>query len=228
MTRQMAISRYENMMMGKQKLMLSGSEQEKQTAALDIFHYVITDLLGWTPEEAQDCLNKEIAHKMHLDILIKHYIHCPKDIQKDSDYDYFVAMAFPHDVQYDERDGLIAMYKRIMRGEQQRFPQHYFNGDHGRYKASLLLMYVIDHNIPVNEKKISDLYALFADGKRINRLFKKWKLDKSPSDPFSSPLEYLHYSLPSDLANDFLYSYYSFSTVYVNDQKDEPDYRQTA
>ena len=121
MDRQMAISRYENMLIGKQKLMLSGTDQEKQAAALDIFRYVITDLLGWTPEEAKDCLNDEVVHKMHLDTLIKHYIHCPKDIQKDSDYDYFVAMAFPHDVRYDERDGLITMYKRILRGEQQRF-----------------------------------------------------------------------------------------------------------
>lgn len=218
----MAISRYENMMLGKQKLMLSGTDEEKQNAALDIFRYVITELLGWTPEEAKDCLNNEIAHKMHLDSLIKHYIHCPKDIQKDSDYDFFVAMAFPHDVHYDERDGLIAMYKRILRGEQQRFPQHYFIGEHGRYKSSLLLMYVIDHNIPVNEKKIADLYELFADSKRINKKFKEWKLDKSPNDPFSSPLEYLHYSLPDDLANDFLYSYYTFTTVFDNEVKDFP------
>ena len=54
MDRQMAISRYENMLIGKQKLMLSGTDQEKQAAALDIFRYVITDLLGWTPEEAKD------------------------------------------------------------------------------------------------------------------------------------------------------------------------------
>lgn len=221
MDKQMAIARYENMMLGKQKLMLSGTDQEKEKAALDIFRYVIEDLLGWTPEVAKDCLNKEIAHKMHLDTLIKHYIHCPKDIQKDSDYDYFVAMAFPHEVVYDEREGLVTMYKRIIHGEQQRFPQHYFNGDHGRYKSSLLLMYVIDNKLPVNEKRISNLYALFADSKEINKKFKEWRLDDSPSSAFTSPLEYLHYSLPLDLSNDFLYSYYSFSNVYTNDEKED-------
>lgn len=220
MNRQMAIARYENMMLGKQKLMLSGTDQEKEKAALDIFRYVIEDLLGWTPEEAKDCLNKEIAQKMHLDTLIQRYIHCPKDIQKDADYDYFVAMAFPHEVTHNEREGLIAMYNRILRGERERYPKHYFNGDHGRYKASLLLMYVIDKNLPVNEKRISDLYALFADRKKINKKLKEWKLDDAPSAQFSSPLEYLHYSLPIDLANDFLYSYYSFMDVYENDKKE--------
>ena len=213
MTREVAIGTYEAAMMNDTTVTLYGTKEEKLSAAVAIIRYVITDLLEWTPEEALNNLDDVIAKEMRIDKIVQRYVPYPFDLDKSQDYDYLVSLCFPSQVQYDPEDKVIAFYKKIISGEETRFPKNYFAGDNGMYKAGLLLMYIISRHMPIHDNDVAPLYRTFADTKKIRQKFNEWRITDIAKREYNSPLEFLHYSLPYELANDMLYSNYMYRSV---------------
>ncbi len=221
MERTAAIGRYEDFMLGGRKFLLTASTNDKEAAAAElesnayaIIRYIVTDLLEWTPQEAVECITPEIAKVMRMDVIIDKYITVPKDVQKTEDYDYFIWRAFPREVDYSPTTNLIRLYRKILVGDIKKFPRNYFDGVMGLQKAAALLMYVISRNIPFDDERVGELYERFADSSSINRKLKEWKIHDVRRSLYATPLEYLHDSLPDDLADSFLFNYYMFMNTY--------------
>lgn len=237
-----ALRRYEDFLLGKSNFMLKGPsfvEKEsdldgegnekarlkreqrvkdaKEKSALAIVRYAITSILGWTPDEAMGSLTYEIMQQLKLDRIIS-YIQYPKDLSRKKDVSWMVHRAFPHETDYDIKTQTLDLYRRLMRGEINRFPKHVFEGPNGIEKLAILLSDFITKNIPASS--IADLYHFFGDSGAANAALKEHQLYYAYRDYFNTPLEYLHESL-GDSGDDFLYHYYQYMSVLEEMQREE-------
>ena len=88
-----------------------------------------------------------------------------------------------------------------------RYPKDYMYGYLGMLRAKICLQYSINQNCVF--KSADDLYAFFASKECIKYL-KANKLYQLYVSFYTSPLEYMHDSMPSNIKNDFLYHNYMF------------------
>lgn len=224
MQKQTLISKYENMMMKDEAIRLSGTKDEKEIDALVLVRYIIEELMGWSPQDAFDCITPEIAKTFRLDVLYKYVVSCPRDIDKSIDYDYLVYRAYPKSVIYDIEKKTIDVYDRLIAGELERFPKNFFAGESCRTKLYYILLYAIRRSVPTRE--VGDLYRLFSDPKKITSKLRAWKLYQLMRQHFSSPLEFLHLALKNidtgkygGEADDFLFNHYQFQKAYTHMKK---------
>ena len=204
------LSNYEDLLIGKanpKSLIIRGTEDEQEETALNIWRYAIKNLLHWQPQDAAECIDKEIVKNLKLDVTLK-YIPAPPDLDINEDFDYIVHLAFPKDVPYDPTEQAIKMYKRILAGAKAKFPKKYFKGPYCYYKAGVLLQYAISNYIPFND--IAELYQMFADTTKTNAKLKELKLYEVSKDLYNTPLDFFHSSLPDSQKDMFLYKYYKF------------------
>jgi len=204
-----AIERYEQFVLGKRRISLNGSKAEKEIAAKCIIHYIVEDLLGWSAADAEEHMTQEIVSSLNIDKVFK-YIHFPPDIIIEKDLDYIACLAYPEH-NYDVKKQILRVYRRILRGLDDRFPKKIFDGSHGREKAAVLLNEFINTNFVVSS--IDDLYAIFSDMPKINYEFKKAKIFAAAKKLYSTPLDFLHYSLSEDERDTFLYGFYQYCNV---------------
>lgn len=209
MQKQIAIERYEQLILKKDTITLNGNAQEKTDAAKMILRYAISELLGWSPEVARDHLTWEIMKAMKLDRILR-YIPYPPDVEKEKDPEYAVYLAFP-EFGFDIRRQIMREYKRILNGELEEFPKKIFDGPRGREKASILLNELIPTNLAVDS--VEGLYARFADTPKANRMLNQWRIASISRKLYCTPLDYLHYSLPEEEKDEFLYTYYQYRNV---------------
>lgn len=193
-------------------------ESYKEHEALKVVKYIINYILCWSPQEAADHMTKEIFEKTHLSEMTK-YIAYPKDIDPDTDYAWLIKRAFPKDVNYDISTQIRKLYEKIQNGEIKRFPKKVFYDHNGSLKLSILLNDFISTNIP--SSSIEDLYIIFSDQAKSNKMLKKANLYYAYKDFYDTPLEYLHESL-GIYQDNFLYSYYQLMEILKNiDCKDD-------
>lgn len=224
MQKQTLVAKYENMMMKDEQIRLSGSREMKEMDALTLVRYVIEELMGWSPQDAFECITPEIAKTYRLDVLYKYVVSCPKDIDKSEDYDYLVYRAYPKNIVYDIEKKTLRVYDKVMSGELERFPKNFFAGESCRTKLYYILLYAIEKSVPTRE--VEDLYRLFADPSKITKKLREWKLYLLMRQHFTSPLEYLHLALQNiDMgkyggeADEFLYNHYQFQKAYSQMKK---------
>lgn len=114
---------YEGYLLGRNSRLMKmlpkdATAKERQAVVGDVWRYAITELLGWTAQEATIYLTAEIVQKLKLDVFIK------KGLQKDPDKcfiadDYRVALqyAFPDVITYSFKDETIREYRRMERAK---------------------------------------------------------------------------------------------------------------
>ena len=218
MEKETAIKKYEDLLLGTNThFYMSGSDAEKEQAALTILRYIITDLLGWTPQEAMEGIPQHIAEQMHIPKLMV-YIQYPRDIDEKTDYDYAVYKAFPDEVTYDARKKIIRLYRKVLSGDKNKFPKNYFNeGKGGRFRAKTILVHAIDTNLTIKQKELPELYKIFNDEETAKKLLKEWRLLSVCRTLYDgNPLLYLYESLSESEEGEFLYNYYTFKHMYKN------------
>lgn len=181
----------------------------KQKEALAIVRYAVTELLGWTPQDAMDSMTDEIMKQLRLDKIIT-YIRYPKDLSKKKDFGWMIHLAFPNETQYDVSDQVLKLYQRVKRGELKRFPKRVFEGENGAQKLAVLLSDYISKNLVA--KNIEELYEIFGDNARGNVLMHDARLFYAYHELYDTPLEYLHESLGRD-RDEFLYSYHQYMSA---------------
>ena len=185
-------------------------QASKENDALAVVRYAITNILGWTPQEAFVFFNKEVMQKLKLDQACK-YIQFPRDLSPNSDYWWIIYKAFPTKVSYEPYQRVLNMYKRLLKGEIKHFPRNVFDGTEGAEYLNALLHYFISENIPANT--VEDLYDAFGHSANIVKELKKAKLFYAYKNKFYSPLDWLHSSL-EDESNSLYYHYQQYMDVF--------------
>ena len=185
-------------------------QASKENDALAVVRYAITNILGWTSQEAFVFFNKEVMQKLKLDQACK-YIQFPRDLSPNSDYWWIIYKAFPTQVSYEPYQRVLNMYKRLLKGEIKHFPRNVFDGTEGAEYLNSLLHYFISENIPANT--VEDLYDAFGHSANIVKELKKAKLFYAYKNKFYSPLDWLHSSL-EDESNSLYYHYQQYMDVF--------------
>ena len=152
--------------------------------------------------------NSNYISFMMLDQMVK-YIVFPSDVTKD-DTEYILYLLYPKYVDYDIKRYTLRIYEKVMNNEG-RYPKDYMYGYLGMLRAKICLQYAINQNLLF--KSADDLYNFFASKDCIKYL-KQNKLYQLYVSFYSTPLEYMHDSMPSSVKNEFLFHNYMFLNKY--------------
>ena len=196
-------------------------EEAKQKDAIHVMVYVITGLMGLTPEEALVQFEvpgraREYIEKWKLEKVLE-YIRLPPGIRKDN-YRYLFSVIFPGKITYDEDDQTLEVYRRVLEGEIPKYPRNFFVRKGSIKLCVMLMQYISTHMIADGPE---DLYRIFSDHGEGNRILREAKLYPACRKFFKSPLEFVHTMLThTKQANPLLYNYYSFKTAYEVAEKE--------
>lgn len=197
----------------------------KEADALAVVRHIITNILGWTPQEAIDHMTGEIIDMLRIDRLAAYVIY-PTDVYEKDDrrdgYPWLISRAFPGKTSYNMRDQLLKVYEKVKNRELKQFPRYTFRGQDRDKKLSILLCDYISKNIPSGS--VQDLYKAFSTPEKGNVILRKACLYYPYKDYYETPLLYLHIAL-GDRADDFLFNYYYFINTYdaVTKELEEPN-----
>lgn len=214
------IFEYEEVLMGKKKDFLcsfKGNLSENQIEIGNIWRYAITHILKWNARQAEKYLTDEIVERLMLHKTFSG-INFDKAHSYIQDYRFVLQFAFPGEVIFDKRKQAIAEYEHVAKlGKYKsdkgiyKYPKKFFLNTDGIERAQFLLMYVI--NLYLSDMTVPELYAFFNDKSAALRWLRKRKLDVPVRLIFVTPLEYLHYSLPSNKRNEVLYYNYRIGNL---------------
>ena len=194
----------------------------KEKDALAILEYAFRDLMGLSPQEAlvtmqgSSAVARKITEMFRLDKVLA-YIRFPPGIRR-TNYEWLLARVFPNDLTYDEDREVLAVYRRVLGGELPRFPRHFFGLKGSRKLCVMLREYISSH---VRVSGVEDLYILFRDPVRGNKILRKARLFSAYRDYFSSPLEFVHMMLLETGQEDpVLYNICSFEAAFSASQEE--------
>ncbi len=184
--------------------------------ALVVFKYVIEDLLGWDPKDAESFFTYDMAKLMKVDDLLK-YIRFPDDFSPE-DAEYVVWLLYPTKIRPDRTKYRLRAYEAVLNGA--KYPRDYMIGNEGEERAKVCFLEAV-------EKKarpfisVRDMYRYFASPEG-SRFIKAQKLDTLREMYYTGALEYLHASLCREQARDLYYLYYYYSREYRHKYKGTP------
>ena len=206
------INEYEEILIGNRKKISSNyflfDKKGNERVALSVIRYAIENLLGWDVHNTIKLFNSNYISFMKLDQMVK-YIVFPSDVTKD-DTEYILYLLYPKYVDYDIKRYTLRIYEKVMNNEG-RYPKDYMYGYLGMLRAKICLQYAINQNLLF--KSADDLYNFFASKDCIKYL-KQNKLYQLYVSFYSTPLEYMHDSMPSSVKNEFLFHNYMFLNKY--------------
>ena len=206
------INEYEEILIGNRKKISSNyfifDKKGNERVALSVIRYAIENLLGWDVHNAIKLFYSNYISFMKLDQMVK-YIVFPSDVTKD-DTEYILYLLYPKYVDYDIKRYTLRIYEKVMNNEG-RYPKDYMYGYLGMLRAKICLQYAINQNLLF--KSADDLYNFFASKDCIKYL-KQNKLYQLYVSFYSTPLEYMHDSMPSSVKNEFLFHNYMFLNKY--------------
>ena len=103
--------------------------QAKEQDALMVLDYVITSLMGMTPEEALIQFEvpgraQQYLEAWKLEKVIDH-VRIPPGMRR-TNYRYLFSKIFPGRINYDEDEVTLEIYRQVLEGELKKFPRHFF------------------------------------------------------------------------------------------------------
>lgn len=203
---------YDEVMIGKRdgfSTKYFGKDNAKNSEnAIKVFQYAFKRYLRWSPEALEERIDKELLVKLRLYPLLK-FIPFPIEYDKDKDFFYLVTLVYNHH-NLSFRDKTIHTYEMILDGTTSKYPKDYFTGSDGLVKAGICFQYLINHNIIF--ESVNDLYSIFSSDTGYEYL-KKYKLLNACREAFDTPVDFLHFALPQENKNEFLFRYYKFKFI---------------
>lgn len=191
----------------------SNIPQEKKNEAIGaIWRYVITELLGWTAEEARVNMTKKIAKQLKLDKLLEGLDmgSCWKSAFN-GDYTYVLQYAFPDEIKFNESQQAVEAWfavnklgKYSVNKENVRYKKNFFSGERGR-EHSIVIMRRGVLGTYFSDCTVDELYNFFGNKKSALKWLERYNLDIVVRTLFDSPLSYFHESLPVQKRNLFFY-----------------------
>ncbi|WP_024859137.1 hypothetical protein [Ruminococcus albus] len=191
--------------------------------AVEIFRYLIENILGWDSETAEQRLDLEILKNYKVDKYLS-YINfynepngkarfytseengeAHKKMVK-SDIQVLLKYVFGPRYHLDEREMIIVTYNDLLNGVIKKFPKHFFDViNDGKLKVAICLQHAITQQ--QNFENIEDVYRLFGD-RNILKWLDKWKLRDIAEQFYDSPIDFLHDALPETEKDEVFYNYY--------------------
>ncbi len=193
---------------------------EDHDIALKLFRFAIEIFLRWTPEMTRTLLDREVIERMKLNTIYDAYIIFPSELDKNVDYWYISHLLYPKKFPYSEREYVIKIYDQVIEDvnahRRYKFPKNFFNGVKGRDRACICLRRYIERFEVFHD--VQEMYAFSASPKCV-KVLNQYGLRLVWHTIFSSPVEFMHYMLPEDQRDSFLYHYYIFQYMYKKAQK---------
>ncbi len=211
-TESTVIYEYEEILLGKKNSFLAslkGDGYEIRRRVGDVWRYAITNLLGWTPQEAVTYLTDDIVKTLRLDKTLKGVgFNFGKEYA--GDYKFVLRYAFPGEIHFDLREQSVEEWEHVAKrgkwkadAKPYRYPKKFFSDQDGINRADLLMRHVV--NLYLSGKTTTEKYLFFADAKESYKFIKKHCLDKPLNRIYGDPLEYFHSALPPVERDVFMY-----------------------
>lgn len=203
------IVEYEEYLIGnKQRLPAEfvGYTHQKQTALKDLFRFLFSDILRWTPEMVKVYINMQVLDMLKAGSLIK-YIDFPPELERDKDLFYFAKILFPNDIRYSHKDIVIHTYTSVLNKSRKKFPPEFFLDAEGRLNFSICLNYYISsgRDTQMIFADMEEAYEFFADDRKANALLTEARLYLPCMSLYEDALDMFHDCLSSSQRNEFLY-----------------------
>lgn len=179
--------------------------EEGMNNALKVMRYAFIKYLKWTPDSVKENISEDIMKKMHLAQLMKYVVY-PPEHSKRTDWKYLACLMFDNK-NLSFRDKTLNTYIDVLESDPGRYPKNFFLGSDGMVRAGICLQYMISNYMAFSS--INELYYTFATEEGYAAL-KKYKLLKAYQEIFDTPIDYLHFILPSSQKNDFYFFYYKY------------------
>lgn len=152
---------------------------------------------------ARVTFNEQVFKAMKLDKILQ-YIHVPTYVDRVDRTDYIINLIFTNN--FDSELWVATRYcERVVAGTIVRFPKNYMLGDSDTWRSCFCLRYFLTYDFPTMSPM--QLYA-FAASTKFRPWLQEHFLTNSCTKLFSSPVEYLHMSLPENMRSDILFMIY--------------------
>lgn len=180
--------------------------------ALELFRYAITTRLHWNEIETRDHLTMDVVKKLKLNSILE-YIKFPVGFNPTTSLFYIAWCLYPETKNKTIVDVELETYEHFLSGKIMKMPKMYFDGMDGLNRAYHCLTYALNKYKPVIDGNFYSLYEFFSTVNAISFL-SDIKLIKVCNAFNISPLDFLHYALPSTQRNNLYYAYFSFRLQY--------------
>lgn len=205
------IYEYEQILLGKNKAFVANfgtNLEQNEKIIVNLWRYVVEELLHWTPQEAVEYLTMETVEQLHLQNTIKK-IKTPMGISKSQLPKYVLSLCYPEQVSYSMREQVIDEYTRVLSSNNGNFTKNYFDDAMGLKKAAYCLNYAVSTFL--SDYDIHQLYALFSDIEKAQEWLKAHKLLYVQDLLFPTPLDFFHYTCLKN--SNFLYLSYKLKEI---------------
>lgn len=204
------VTEYEEILLGKRKSFsywyFNNVPEHDEPIALEAFRYAFENLLHWTPEMVYDCNDSTILVKMHLSHLYRQKIRPEKESKMNhaSTFQYIAKKLYPNVYKNDIRRETLSVYKSVLDKQLTKIPKNMFEESDGLTKLAICLQYIVFEKMLFNS--VVDMYDAFSEV-TINSKLHNYKLLAPSRRYFETPVDFLHFSLPTRLKNDDCYIY---------------------
>lgn len=184
------------------------NERQKEAAIINIYKYIVTDILQISPYEAAKSIDMDTFKKLQFDKFLE-FVNFPAGLPDEYKAAYLTHRAFPK-VGFNT-DWIIEVYLKALYSNK-KITSKFFNDDLGEKKAYLCFLAAIKEFLPDLSQR--ELYEYFADKTNADNFIKNAMLSLACRNKFGDdPLLYLHYAL-GEQQNIILYEAYAYMNNY--------------
>jgi hypothetical protein len=135
--------------------------------------------------------------------LFKEYSDFPHELNSRKDMFYFAHWLYPDEIPYDVAKHVLDVYKGVLAGKR-KFSMCFFDDDFAMERAEICLLAAINSHGFANVKQLYDFFS----SDKGDTFIKSCKLDKPMKMYYKTPLKFLHFTLPEEYQNEYLYKAY--------------------
>ena len=202
MTKWEIIYEYEQLLVGNVldrdfKKLIGSSGLKQELVVGIIWRFAITELLGWTPEEAHANLNKTIVQSLKLNATYDN-MQYGNALAEVNNYDFVLQYAFPEKIKYNFTKATLMEYKRFAKEEQyshdkkkSRKPKSFFVGAIGEKRARICFNYAVNRYL--GHMTVPQKYDFFANTSKAKKWMKQHSLDSILILHYPDPLTCFHF-----------------------------------
>ena len=188
------------------------SDTVKQNRAILLFKYFFEKIVCWNPHQIINFVSEDVVENKAMLARAYSALTFPPDFSK-KDYFYLANLCYPDETSsmFKDEGVIILQYNKVLQTGCP-FPKRYFDTPDGTDKARIMMQQALLHSTKRFDDE-EDLYGYFAKKKNGDEFLSKAKLKHVCANNFSSPLEFMHYSLAPQQRNDFLFNYYKIDSL---------------
>ncbi len=207
------IFEYERILLGQQEKFWATFQNEIGGIANKrefgvIWRYAISELLGWTPQEAVKYLNSDVVKAMKLNTTF-YAINFSTKHRFIGDYKMAIQLAFPEEKIYDFKAETIAEYKKVAKKDEwandpspNRYNKKFFLDFEGFDRAQIIMNWLIKRYC--SDMTPIELYEMFSDEEKAHNFMVTHHLE-TPTELLYANDMYEYFQDAYDKSSDYLF-----------------------